>query len=176
LPNGSAYERAGLVLATALLHHPPQAPTGSVGSLTTADTTALAGLKTANLVSLSPAHPVPATVAVLVAGDAPGRPTKDDQAAATALTALARELDLAGSGTVVAGSAAADAPAGVVASIRADGVTKRVVSTVDDADTESGRIRLVLALAAELRAASGQYGVGPGANAPVPSPAPLPSP
>jgi hypothetical protein len=178
LPSGTAYERAGLVLATALLHHPPQAPVGPSNSLTSADTTALAGLKTANLVSLSPSHPAPATLAVFVAAGAPDQPTKDDQAAATALTALARGLDLAGGGTVVVGPANADAPAGLVAAVRADNDTKKVVSTVDDADTEPGLIRIVLALAAELRDTSGQYGIGPGANAAVPSPvpAPLPSP
>jgi hypothetical protein len=175
LPTGSTYERIALVLAQALLRHPTQIPTSSAPPATSADTTALAGLTTAQLVSVTPSHPTPATLAVLVAPDAPSQPTKDDVAAANGLAALAHELDVAGGGTVVAGSIGADQPAGVIAAVRADSTIKRAVSTVDDADTETGRIRLVLALAAELDDASGQYGVGPGANAPAPSPAPLPT-
>jgi len=176
LPSGSPYERVGLVLAAALLRHPPERPANTVGTLTSADSTALAGFKTANLLSLSPDHPEPATLAVLVTPGAPDRPTKTDRDSANALGMLARELDFAGGGTVVAGPPTAAASAGVIAAVRSDRTARKAVSTVDDADTETGRIRLVLALAAELRDTSGQYGVGPGADAPVPSPAPLPSP
>ncbi|MFL6240431.1 MAG: copper transporter [Actinomycetes bacterium] len=175
LPNTSAYERISLVLAEALLRHSSQTPATS-GDLTSADTTALAGLKTAKLLSLSPERPPVATSVVLVAPDAPDQPTKDDETAATAVAALARELDVAGGGTVVAGPQSSAQNAGVIAAVRSDGATRKVVSTVDDADTETGRIRVVLALKAELHDTSGQYGIGPGANAPVPSPAPLPSP
>jgi hypothetical protein len=176
LPAGSAYERAGLVLSEALLRHPSQTSTATVTSLTTADTTALAGFKTAHFVSMTPQDPDPATLAVLVTPDAPGQPTVQDRNAATAISALARELDSAGGGTVVVGSPASANSGGVIAAVRADSTTRKIVSTVDDADTESGRIRLVLALEAELRDSSGQYGVGPGATAPAPSPAPSPSP
>jgi hypothetical protein len=176
LPDGSAYERLGLVLAAALLRHPPERPASGQGSLTSADATALAGLKTAKLLSIAPDHPAPATLAVLVAPGAPDQPTKADQASAQAIGLLARELDYAGGGTVVAGPPTAAGSAGVIAAVRSDSTTRQAVSTVDDADTETGRIRLVLALAAELHDTTGQYGVGPGANAPIPSPAPLPSP
>jgi hypothetical protein len=177
LPSGSAYERASIVLAQALLRHPPESQTSTTtASLTSADATALSGLKAADFLSLTPGHPDPATLAVLVAPGAPDQPTKDDSAAATAIAAMAKALDVASGGIVVAGPPAAAESAGVVAAVRSDGALRKEVSTVDDAQTETGRIRLVLALAAELRDASGQYGVGPGANAPVPSPAPLPSP
>ena len=164
------------MLAAALLRHPPERPANGPGALTTADTTALAGFKTANLLTVSPDHPLPASLAVLVTPGAPDQPTKADQDSAQALGMLARQLDVAGGGTVVVGPPTAAASAGVIAAIRSDSTARKSVSTVDDADTETGRIRLVLALAAELRDSSGQYGVGPGANAPVPSPAPLPSP
>ena len=175
LPDGTAYERVGLVLAEALLR--PSAQDISSGTaLTSADTTALAGLQTAKLITVAPDHPTLATLAVLVVPGAPDQPTKADQAAAGAVGALAHELDVAGAGTVIAGAPAAAESGGVIGAVRGDDAIRKVVSTVDDADTETGRIRLVLALAAELHDTSGQYGVGPGANAPAPSPAPTPSP
>jgi hypothetical protein len=173
LPDGTAYERIGLVLANALLR--PTLEVSGNTALTSADTTALAGLETAKLISVAPDHPAPADLAVLVVPGAPDQPSKADQAAAVAVGALARELDVAGGGTVVVGAPAAAESGGVINAVRADGEIRKVVSTVDDADTETGRIRLVLALAAELRDTTGQYGVGAGANAPAPSPAPTPS-
>jgi hypothetical protein len=175
LPSGTAYERLGLVLAESLLRKPAQDVTGST-SLTSADTTAIAGLETAKLIDVAPDRPTPATLAVLVVAGAPDQPTKADQAAATAVGALARQLDVAGGGTVVVGAPNAADSGGVIAAVRADSASRKVVSTVDDADTETGRVRLVLALEAELRDMSGQYGVGAGASAPAPSPAPTPSP
>jgi hypothetical protein len=159
-----------------LLRHPSQSTSANSGGLTDADATAIAGLKTAKLLTVSPEHPSPATMAVLIAPGAPNNPTKQEQSAAKAMGSLAKELDIAGGATVVAGPPDAAANAGVIAAVRSDDATRRIVSTVDDADTETGRIRLVLALSAELRDTSGQYGVGPGANAAVPTPAPTRTP
>lgn len=176
LPDGTAYERAGRVLASALLRHPPAAPSTDTGTFSSADTAALAGFKTAKLISVSPSRPLPATLAILVVGNAPSQPNDETKTAAKTITDLVRELDAAGGGAVMAGPPAAAENGGVIAIARSDGGTRKSVSTVDDADTDSGRIRVVLALAAELGNISGQYGIGPGANAPVPSPAPLPTP
>jgi hypothetical protein len=176
LPDGTAYERAGRVLATALLRHPPAATDVGSGSLSSSDASTLAGFKTAGLVSVSPSRPAPGTLAVLVVGGAPKEATDATKAADATLTALARELDFAGGGAVVVGPPTSAEAGGIVAAARSDDDTRKAVSTVDDADTRTGRIRVVLALAAELRNASGQYGVGPGANAALPSPAPLPTP
>ena len=176
LPDGTAYERAGRVLASALLRHPPSVTSTDAGQLSSADAEALAGFKTAHLMSVSPSRPEPATLAVLVVGNAPSEPNDLTKAAATTITDLATELDAAGGGAVVIGPNTAAQNGGVIAVARSDGDTRKSVSTVDDADTESGRIRVVLALAAELGNTSGQYGIGPGANAPLPSPAPLPTP
>jgi hypothetical protein len=173
---GNAHERAGRVLANALLRHPPAATSVGGSALTTADASALAGFKTAGLVSVSPSRPEPGTMAVLVVGNAPKQRTDAVKTADATVTALARELDSAGGGVVVVGPPSAAEPGGVLEAARQDDDTRKAVSTVDDADTKTGRIRVVLALAAELRNESGQYGVGPGASAALPSPAPLPSP
>ncbi|MDX6287307.1 MAG: hypothetical protein QOG53_2792 [Frankiales bacterium] len=176
LPEGSAYQRAGRVLGAALLRHPPAVTVNDPGGLTSAEIEALAGFKAAGLMSVSPNRPAPGTLVVLVVGGAPGQATDATKAAAKTITDLARELDSAGGGAVVVGPNSAAENGGIISVARSDGDTRKSVSTVDDADTESGRIRVVLALAAELGNTSGQYGTGPGANAPLPSPAPLPTP
>jgi hypothetical protein len=176
LPDGTAYERAGRVLASALLRHPPAATSNTLGTFSSADAAALAGFTTAGLISVTPTRPVPGTLAILVVGNAPGQPDDATKAAAKTITDLVRELDSAGGGAVVAGPPSAAQNGGLISAARSDGNTRKTVSTVDDADTDSGRIRVVLALAAELGNISGQYGTGPGANAPIPSPAPHPTP
>jgi hypothetical protein len=55
--------------------------------------------------------------------------------------------------------------------LRNTGAAERV-STVDTADTPSGQIVTVLALAAELTGKSGKYGTGSGVEGYLPSPSP----
>ncbi|MCV7193848.1 copper transporter [Mycolicibacterium brumae] len=70
-----------------------------------------------------------------------------------------------GSGTVLAGRDGSGSGTGAVAVVRADEALARAVTTVDDIDTEAGRLTAVLALQ-QLKGESrtGQYGVGPGAT------------
>ncbi|MDY6869650.1 MAG: copper transporter [Actinomycetota bacterium] len=69
-------------------------------------------------------------------------------------------------GTVLAGRDGSASGTGAVAVTRSDPALAGAVSTVDDVDTESGRITSVLALADLIGGARpGQYGVGQGAGA-----------
>lgn len=70
-----------------------------------------------------------------------------------------------GSGVVLAGRDGSGSGTGAVAVVRADEGLARAVTTVDDIDTESGRLTAVLALQ-QLKGENrtGQYGVGPGAT------------
>lgn len=70
-----------------------------------------------------------------------------------------------GSGTLVAGRDGSASGTGAVAVIRSDAGLSNAVSTVDDVDTQSGRITSVLALA-EMSSGGrpGQYGIGRGAS------------
>ena len=88
----------------------------------------------------------------------------------TALVQLATALDGAGSGAVVAGDLASAGDGGLVAAVRADQDATSAVSTVDNVTAAAGRISAVLALAAEGRGTSGEYGVGEDTK-PVPPPA-----
>jgi hypothetical protein len=87
---------------------------------------------------------------------------------------LTRDLQLAGQGSVLAGSLAGSGNGSAI-----DGVTSGgagvAVSTVDNADNEIGQIIVIQALRNALspHAIPSSYGVGPGV---VPSPAPTPTP
>jgi len=70
-----------------------------------------------------------------------------------------------GSGTVLVGRDGSATGTAAVAVTRADPAMRGAVSTVDDIDTESGRITSVLALAELLGGGHpGQFGIGPGAD------------
>ncbi|MBW8710058.1 MAG: copper transporter [Mycobacterium sp.] len=70
-----------------------------------------------------------------------------------------------GSGVVVAGRDGSASGTAAVAVTRSDAGLSNVVSTVDDADTESGRLTAVLALSDLINGGRpGQYGVGQGAS------------
>lgn len=71
-----------------------------------------------------------------------------------------------GTGTVLAGRDGSATGVGAVAVSRADAGIAAAISTVDDIDTESGRITAVLGLGELVHGGHpGQYGIGPGATA-----------
>jgi hypothetical protein len=113
------------------------------------------------------------TLALVVAG-APESDTTDAQVTAddAAWTALARELDGASAGTVVAGPPEAAADGGALAALRADSDVSDTVSGVDDLDSSIGRVNAVLALREQLSGGAGQYGTAGSAGAVTP---PLPA-
>ena len=136
----------------------------------------LAALADAGLVEVEggTATPLPrGTLALLVAGAADSD-VSDAQLAAqnAAWTALARELDTASAGAVLAGPAEAAADGGALAALRADSDVSRAVSGVDDLDSPVGRVDVVLALREQLSGGAGQYGTAGSAGAVIP---PLPA-
>ncbi|MHA0287267.1 copper transporter [Mycobacterium sp. C3-094] len=71
-----------------------------------------------------------------------------------------------GAGVVLAGRDGAASGTSAVAVVRSDNALASTVSTVDDVDSESGRITTVLALGALVGGGKpGQYGTGQGASA-----------
>ena len=154
-------QAAGRVLAASLL-------TDSGSGATSADSTAILSLFSQDgyismgngAISVS----APASLAVLVApgGAAP-------QTGMEGLVALAVALRNAGSGTVMVGGSES---VGTNSAIDAEKKAGQV-STVDNADTETGQIMTVQALKLLLEdKLAGQYGIGPDA---APSPAPTPT-
>lgn len=128
-------------------------------------------LRTADLVAVDSDAPAPAAAAVVVGG--PG--TRDGSAQAVPAAGgdwapLAAALDARGTGSVVAAPRSAADRGGLLAALRA--APPQGVSTVDSADTGTGRVNTVLALAQQVTGGAGHYGSGPGA-APVPPVPPL---
>lgn len=113
----------------------------------------------------SAATPPPATLAVLVipAGSPPPAIDTADQA----LVAVAQQLRSAGRGAVMAGAANAIGAGSAISAASGQ------ISTVDNANTESGQIMVVWALLKDGTGPPKAFGVGTGQ---APSPAPTPSP
>jgi Copper transport outer membrane protein, MctB len=122
----------------------------------------LAALRDTGFLTYGNQHIGAANTALIVTGGALG----DDGGNKGATVArFAAGLAPHGSGTVVVGRDGAASGTGPVAVTRADAGLSGAVSTVDDVDTEPGRITAVLALADLISGAKpGQYGIGRGAS------------
>jgi len=105
----------------------------------------------------------PADTALIVTGGGLGADAGNQGAT---VARLAAGLAPHGAGTVVAGRDGSASGTAAVAVTRSDPALTGAVSTVDDIDTQSGRITTVLALQ-ELAAGGrpGQFGIGQGATA-----------
>jgi hypothetical protein len=129
-------------------------------------------LQVNNLIQPAASTLSPATLAIVLtpAGTAP------DQIMSQALVAVAAQLNSASHGTVMAGSVNAVDPGSAISLEASLGSVSNLVSTVDNADTESGQISVAQALRLLLNGASpAAYGIEPG-TAPSPAPTPVATP
>jgi hypothetical protein len=164
-----AGELVASLLAQVLMVPGEGSPDAGVAPSTTDTSTVLAGLEELEVLGQDTSSVSPANFAVvLTAGAVNGQ---DADARTAALVQLAAALDDEGSGAVVAGDLASAGDGGLVTAVRAEQGTTSAVSTVDNLTTAAGQISTVLALAAESRGTSGEYGVGEDTQ-PVPPPAP----
>ena len=115
-----------------------------------------------------------ATLAVVIIPATP-QTTDDTNPESQALVTLAEQLNLAGLGTVVAGTVAGSGPGSAIDVMRAGGRAGHLTS-VDDADYPIGQIVVAQSLADLQHGRSGNYGVTGTASAAGPSPPPSPSP
>lgn len=124
--------------------------------------TVLAALRETGFVSYSDEHVGAANAAAVITGGALG----DDAGNQGATVArFAAALAPHGSGTLLAGRDGSSTGTAAVAVTRADALMASAVSTVDDVDTEPGRITVVLGLHDLINGGrSGQYGTGHGAT------------
>jgi hypothetical protein len=168
--NATTYDKAAAVLAGAVVTN-QQARAGSEDA---AGGEILSGFKDQGFVTFSGKPGGRATLAVVIAPSMPyqGQGVDTDN---RALVSLAAALDVADRGTVMAGPYQAAQDGGLIQVLRGTGTAEKV-STVDTADTPSGQIVTVLALAAELTGKAGKYGTGSGVDAYLPSPSPVPTP
>jgi hypothetical protein len=115
-----------------------------------------------------------ATLAVVIIPATP-QSTDDTNPESQALVTLAQQLNLAGLGTVVAGTVAGSGPGSAIDVMRAGGRSGHLTS-VDNADYPVGQIVVAQSLAALQHGHSGSYGVTQTASGAGPSPPPSPTP
>jgi hypothetical protein len=163
MPAGvSGYEQMGHLLAHALVSRRTGGePLDSVGE------SILAGLDTAELLTVTGTVDDRGNLVVVLAGDPYGSP--DERAGAgSILVSLMSVLAERSDGLVLAGPVASSAQDGLVGSARADPTAADEVSTVDAVDRTAGAVVTVLALQAEAAGRSGHYGTGAAGDGAVP--------
>ncbi len=170
LPEGTPTDRAAAVLAAALV-----TTTGANGLSADVAAKVLGGFTSADFIDLQrdpKAGSAAATLAVLLTDSGSGKPLDAaGKAVQRSELVLARALDARSEGVVVAGPEGSAAVGGLLAAVRDDDGLSDGVTTVDTADTATGRLVVVLALAEQARGGAGRYGQGPGARSGAPAPA-----
>ena len=151
---GESYGRIGAALGRSVL--------GDAGKkLDTTATTISSAYAEGKLVTYAAKPAAFANLAVFVSG--PGRAGDSGDVAAQ----LAKAVDSAGGGAVLAGPSTSSQDGGVLAALRdSDAVSQ--VSTVDVTDTAAGRVVVALALAREAEGQSGSWGTSRSADGAVP--------
>ncbi len=169
-PQIAGQQEAARVLAAALVTKGTDLPADQVNTI-------LSGFTQQGFLQLSPASgaaaPPQATLAVVIIPASP--PSADADPANLALISVAEQLSLSSldHAVVLAGSLTGSGPGSAIDEL-VNGGTGVHLSSVDNADKETGQILVVQALSYLLDGhPPAAYGVGTGA---VPSPAPTPSP
>jgi Copper transport outer membrane protein, MctB len=169
--SGTGLQQAAKLLGSAILTKSSAA--GSATNTTpTSGQAVLASYAQAGLINGQPS--VPATLAVVITPGSPPAGGGSDPANQGLIT-LALQLNSAGLGTVMAGSAAGSVAGSAIDALRAGNAGSQI-SSVDNADTTTGQVVAVWALQLALTGhKAGSYGVDPGNSGAVPSAAPVPS-
>jgi hypothetical protein len=143
----------------------------STERLTASASSALKGLKDGELINVTLDQVVPSSGVVFLGGTVKGSTQQEADGRVAAYIQLARLLDAAGSGVVVAASsdpAEGARSADLVAAVRKESDAANVISTVDDADLPMGLGTLVLGLAQQYTGDAGHYGLAADAKAVMP--------
>jgi len=168
LPNGSAVEQATAELAAALVRQV------DAGGVEAGEAQAVvSAFDEADLVQFSSADETlqSATLAVVLTDGPPDELDGAQQSQQQAVLELTSELDQRSDGAVLAGPTGSAGERGTVRALRDDSGVAAEVSTVDNTDTGTGLVAVVLALREQLNGAVGRYGTGAGAAGALPSPA-----
>jgi hypothetical protein len=169
---GTPVTQASQVIAGAILTKDgPGQPVS--GERDAASAALLSGFAAGGFLTITGHPDARATLAVVVIPENPPS-TSGSNPASQWLVTLAQQLNLAGQGTVVAGSVPGSGPGSAIDVMRAGGRAGHL-SSVDNADHVTGQIVVAQALSEQLRGVSGSYGATADAAAAGPSPAPTPS-
>ncbi len=126
----------------------------------------LAALQSAGFVTVTGTPAAGQSVIVLTGAQATGG-SEADRAGAVAY--FANQLAQTATGVVVAGRTGSEELTGTVGVVRGNTALSGTLSTVDNVDSDTGRIAVVLALVEQNGGGQGQYGFGAGALAQVPT-------
>ena len=169
---GSPVAQASQVIASAILTKDgPGQPVA--GQRDSASAALLSGFGAEGFLAVNGQPDARATLAVVITPDTP-QSTSISNPQSQRLVTLAQQLNLAGQGTVVAGSVDGSGPGSVIDVMRNGGRAGHL-SSVDNANHTIGQIVVAQALAEQLRGVSGSYGATSSAASAAPSPAPTPS-
>ncbi|CAM3966849.1 copper transporter [Kibdelosporangium persicum] len=108
----------------------------------------------------------PGQLALILTGSALAGNGAGDRA--STIARFATQIDRSGAGAVLAGATGSADATGPVGVARADTAATAVLSTVDNADLNAGRIATVLALSEQLEGKAGRYGYAGTAQSVVP--------
>ncbi|MFF0149559.1 copper transport outer membrane protein MctB [Amycolatopsis sulphurea] len=108
----------------------------------------------------------PAQLAVVLTGAQQTGEGAGDRAASIAR--FATQLDRSGAGTVLAGDPGSAEGSGPLGVVRADTSATSILSTVDNVDSQAGRVATLLALKEQLDGGAGRYGIAGNAQSPAP--------
>ncbi|MEV4319609.1 copper transporter [Actinocrispum sp. NPDC049592] len=128
-------------------------------------TAAFTGLSDGGFVRM-PDKLAPAQLAIVLTGAAQSGNGAGDRAATIAR--FATQIDRSGAGAVLAGDTGSADGFGPLGVVRADTAATSILSTVDNVQTNAGRVVTILALRDQLEGKSGQYGNAGNAQSVVP--------
>ncbi|GAA3238601.1 copper transporter [Nonomuraea helvata] len=169
----TSWDRAATLISAAFVTTDP----AQAGTPNPATADVVSAFETGGLLSTEGDPLKRATLAVMFT---PEKPYEGESAElqAGALVSMASGLDVAGKGTVLAGTAITTAvPGDAIGALRDDSEISKRVSSVDTADMPAGRVAIVYSLREQLSGRAGQYGIGKGNSAPLPAvPSATPSP
>jgi hypothetical protein len=126
----------------------------------------LAALTSAGFITVTGTPVAGQSVVILTGAEFTGG-SEADKAATVA--DLAGQLKKTAAGVVVAGRMGSEQPTGTIGVIRGDTAVSATVTTVDDVDTDSGRLAAVLGLVEQNGGGVGRYGLAENAQAQVPT-------
>jgi len=162
-------QQAARVLAAALVTKGGDLPADQANTI-------ISGFKDQGFLQLSPAAaaaPAQATLAVVIIPAS--SPSADADPANLALISVAEQLSLSSRGVVLAGTLSGSGPGSAIDELTS-GSTGVQLSSVNNADTETGQIIVAQALSSLLAGNKPQaYGVGAAVPTPAPTPSPAPS-
>lgn len=158
--SGDGAAQAGRLLAAVLTGGSSQPPVGTAARLSV-----ISGFQSLNLVAVDGEISQAADLAVILT--VPPETGAEGKLRNAAMVEFVKQFDTQARATVL-GAATTDGDGNVVAAVRSDDTVAKSLSTVDDVADAAGRIAVVLALAAETKGRSGQYGIGDGATGRLP--------